>query len=96
MFLWLHRIWHNRIHLFSFAAGRIAVPLIGSLLVLGAERWAGKWRDSLAVLTALLTLVIVMLMLPSVLQRPLQFELPGIMQLGLLLRVDLLALCLLL
>ena len=67
----------------------VAVPLIGSLLVLGAERWAGKWRDSLAVLTALLTLVIVMLMLPSVLQRPLQFELPGIMQLGLLLRVDL-------
>ncbi|NLM52012.1 MAG: NADH dehydrogenase subunit [Firmicutes bacterium] len=67
----------------------IAVPLVGSLVVLGAERLAAKWRNVLAVLTALLTVVLVMLMLPQVLQTPLKYELPKIMQVGLLLRVDL-------
>jgi hydrogenase-4 component B len=66
----------------------VAVPLVGSLLVLLADRVSDKLRDVCAVLTALITFGIVFSMYPLVQHGVVQYEFAKVMQIRTYFRVD--------
>ena len=66
----------------------VAVPLVGSLLVFFADRVSDKLRDVCAVLTALITFLIVFSMYPLVQQGVVQYQFAKIMQVSTHFRVD--------
>jgi formate hydrogenlyase subunit 3/multisubunit Na+/H+ antiporter MnhD subunit len=66
----------------------VAIPLVGSLLVYVAGRFSDKLRNVCAVLTALVTFLIVFAMYPLVQQGTIVYEFARVMQLGIHFRVD--------
>ena len=66
----------------------VAVPLVGSLLIILASRVSDKLRDVCAVLTALVTFFIVFSMYPLVQNGVVQYEFANFMQISIYFRVD--------
>ena len=68
----------------------IITPLIGSFIELNYSKISMRIRDRVVIYTCLISLVFVVLMYPVILEGPISFEIPGILELGISFRIDML------